>query len=77
MSFPKQSAEKFSAINFKIYQKNILKIVEKNINTVYMKMKNTEKAKEDAKNIIIDIPTHVGAKFKPKEKKKDKFSDLW
>lgn len=55
----------------------ILKIVEKNINTVYVKMKNTEKAKEDAKNTIIDIPTHVGAEFKPKEKKKDKFSDLW
>ena len=27
----------------------VLKIVEKNINTVYMKMRNTEKAKEEAK----------------------------
>lgn len=55
----------------------ILKIVEKNINTVYMKMKNTEKAKEEAKNTTIEAMTHNGAEFKPREKKKDKFSDLW
>ena len=55
----------------------ILKIVEKNINTVYVKMKNAEKAREEAKNIAIEAPTHTGAEFKPKEKKKDKFSDLW
>lgn len=55
----------------------ILKIVEKNINTVYMKMKNVEKAKEEAKNTVVDIPTHTGAEFKPKTKKTDKFSNLW
>ena len=55
----------------------ILKIVEKNINTVYMKMKNIEKAKEEAKNLTIEVPIHTGAEFKPREKKKDKFSDLW
>jgi hypothetical protein len=55
----------------------ILKIVEKNINTVYMKMKNIEKAKEEAKNMIVDAPVHTGANFKPREKKTDKFSDLW
>ena len=55
----------------------ILKIVEKNINTVYMKMKNAEKAKEEAKNTTIEAPTHTGAEFKPREKKKDKFTDLW
>ena len=55
----------------------ILKIAEKNINTVYMKMKNAEKAKEEAKNTTIEAPTHTGAKFKPREKKKDKFTDLW
>ena len=55
----------------------VLKIVEKNINNVYMRMKNAEKAKEEAKNITVNIPTHTGAEFKPKEKKKDKFSDLW
>lgn len=55
----------------------ILKIAEKNINTVYVKMKNIEKAKEEAKNTTIEAPTHIGAEFKPKEKKKDKFTDLW
>ncbi len=55
----------------------ILKIVEKNINTVYMKMKNLEKAKEEAKNSAVEMPTHTGAEFKPKEKKADKFSNLW
>ena len=55
----------------------ILKIVEKNINTVYMRMSNAQKAKEEAKNTTIEAPIHTGAEFKPKEKKKDKFTDLW
>lgn len=55
----------------------ILKIVEQNINTVYVKMKNVEKAKEEAKNMVIEAPVHEGAEFKPREKKKDKFTDLW
>lgn len=55
----------------------VLKIVEKNINTVYMKMKNLQRAKEEAKNTTIESPIHIGAEFKPKEKKTDKFSDLW
>lgn len=55
----------------------LLKIVEKNINTVYMKMKNAQRAKEEAKNITIEIPIHSGAEFKPKEKKESKFSNLW
>lgn len=55
----------------------LLKIVEKNINTVYMKMRNAEKAKEEAKNTAIEAPTHTGAEFKPRENKKDKFTDLW
>lgn len=55
----------------------VLKIVEGNINTVYMKMKNVEKAKEEAKNTTVEAPIHTGANFKPREKKKDKFSNLW
>lgn len=55
----------------------VLKIVEQNINNVYVRMKNAEKAREEAKNISVEVPTHVGAEYKPKEKKKDKFSDLW
>lgn len=55
----------------------IVKIVEKNINTVYMKMKNTQKAKEEAKSTMVEAPTHTGAEFRPRENKKDKFTDLW
>jgi hypothetical protein len=55
----------------------ILKIVEKNINDVYIRMRNIEKAKEEAKNISVEVPTHTGAEFKPKENKKNKFTDLW
>ena len=55
----------------------ILKIVEGNINDVYVRMKNLKKAKEEAKNTTIEMPVHEGAEFKPKEKNKDKFSDLW
>ena len=55
----------------------ITKIVENNINNVYMRMKNIERAKEDAKNTMVDVPTHTSAEFKPKEKKTDKFSNLW
>lgn len=54
-----------------------LAIVEKNINDIYIKIKNVEKAKEEAKNTIVEVHSHVGAEYKPKEKKKDKFSDLW
>lgn len=54
-----------------------LVIVEKNINDIYMKMKNAEKAKEEAQNTQVEIPIHTGAEFKPREKKKDKFTDLW
>lgn len=55
----------------------VLKIVERNINTVYLRMKNAQKAKEEAKNTTVEMPTHIGAEFKPKEKKENKFSNLW
>ena len=55
----------------------VTKIVENNINNVYMRMKNAEKAREEAKNTIVEVPVHNGAEFKPKENKKDKFTNLW
>lgn len=55
----------------------ILKIVEKNINTVYMKMKNVEKSQEKIEEVDTTIANYTGAKYKSKENKKDKFSDLW
>ena len=57
----------------------ILKIVEKNINTVYMKMKNLEKAKEEAKNTTVETPVHTGADYqrKTKEVNNKLLNDLW
>ena len=57
----------------------ILKIVEKSINTVYMKMKNVEKAKEEARNATVEMPTHTGAEYqrKTKEVNNKLLNDLW
>lgn len=57
----------------------ILKIVEKNINTVYLRMKNVEKIKEEAKNTTIDTVNHTGAEYqrKTKETNSKLLNDLW
>jgi hypothetical protein len=55
----------------------ILKIVEKNINTVYMKMKGRKKVNEEIETVDTTIANYVGVEYKAKESKKDKFSDLW
>ena len=57
----------------------ILKIVEKNINTVYMKMKNVEKVKEEAKSMTLDTANHTGAEYQRKttEVTNKLLDDLW
>lgn len=56
----------------------IVKIVEANLNTVYCKMKNVEKAKEKAETMDISMFEHTGAEYKPKNNVvKNKFEDLW
>lgn len=57
----------------------ILKIVEGNINNVYMRMKNIEKAKEEAKNTTVDTANHTGAEYqkKTKEVTNKLLNDLW
>ena len=57
----------------------VLKVVEKNINTVYMKMKNVEKAKEEAKNMTLDTTNYTGAEYqkKTKETTNKLLDDLW
>ena len=57
-------------------KKCLLKFSPK-VNELEKKGINIQKYQEEAKNIMVDIPVHTGAEFKPKEKKKDKFSDLW
>lgn len=55
----------------------VLKIVEGSLNTVYIKMRNAEKAKEGIENVDINISVYNGAEYKKKKNRNDKFSDLW
>lgn len=57
----------------------ILKVVEGNINNVYMRMKNVEKAKEEAKNTIMNTTNYAGAEYqrKTKEVNNELLNDLW
>ena len=57
----------------------ILKIVENNINNVYLRMLNIEKAKEEAKNATVDTANHTGAEYQKKTKEVNNklLNDLW
>lgn len=55
----------------------IMKIVEGNLNDVYMRMKGAERAKEEMlRNDTCDV-SHKAVEYKPKKKNEDKFSALW
>lgn len=57
----------------------VLKIVEKNINDVYMRMKSIEKSREEAKTTTLDVVNHIGAEYqrKTKETTNKLLDDLW
>lgn len=61
----------------------IAKIIENNINDVYIRMKNAERAREraaeEARREVSEINNynHKPAERKPKEKKKDRYADFW
>jgi hypothetical protein len=58
----------------------ILKIVERNINTVYMKTKGVKKSEEKIDDVDTTIANYTGVKYQVKQDTKnreDKFSDLW
>lgn len=57
----------------------VLKIVEKNINDVYLRMRSVEKSKEEATNISVDAVKHTGAEYqrKTKEVNNKLLNDLW
>lgn len=56
----------------------ILKIVEPNINTVYMRMKNADKAKEKTETINMNAQFYEGAEYKVTETNtSSKLNDLW
>lgn len=57
----------------------IMRIVESNLNTVYMQMKRAEKVKKEVIKEASTVDNHKAVEYKPVKKtvKKDKFSDLW
>ena len=57
----------------------IAKIVENNVNDIYMRMKSIEKAKEEAENTTIDAANYIGADYqrKTKEVSSKLLNDLW
>lgn len=56
----------------------VLKIVESNINDVYIRMRNVQKAKEEAKNADISHTVKYVNTFKKKEKKiNNRLDELW
>lgn len=57
----------------------IMRIVESNLNTVYMRMKRAEKVKKEAIKETSVVDNHKAVEYKPAKKtvKKDKFLDLW
>lgn len=56
----------------------ILKIVESNLNNVYLREKNAEKAKEKIQTMSMETATHSGAEYQAKTSKTSKrLNDLW
>lgn len=55
----------------------IMKIVEGNLNTVYLRMKNMKKSQEKMESVDTNILSYEGAEYKPRGKINGKFEDLW
>lgn len=58
----------------------VLKIIDSNLNTVYMKMKNAEKSEDKIEVVNADHVSNYTNTFKSKESisnKSNKFDDLW
>lgn len=58
----------------------ILKIVESNLNNVYVRMKNVEKAKTTTETVDVSVATHTGAKYQRKTQSSSnnkKFDEFW
>lgn len=56
----------------------IMRIVEDNLNDIYIRTKNAEKAEEKTRSIDMDVMTYEGAEYKSDRKKvSDRLKDLW
>ena len=76
-----QRALKINRFSDEMHRFNyILKIVERNINTVYMKTRNVMKSEEKIDEVDTTIANYTGVEYQTKQStknKEDKFSDLW
>lgn len=69
-------AHSFKDENHKINY--VLKIVESNINNVYVRMQNSAKAKEATENVDVSSMNYSGAEYQKKTgKTSGKLNDLW
>lgn len=57
----------------------IMRIVDDNLSTVYLRMKNAEKIKKEVEKETATVDTYNAVEYKPVKKtvKKDKFANLW
>lgn len=57
----------------------IMRIVDSNLSTVYLRMKNAEKIKKEVEKETTTVDEHKAVEYKPIKKtvKKDKFANLW
>jgi hypothetical protein len=56
----------------------IIKIVESNLNTIYIRMKTSEKNKQKTESMNMSSVTHSGANYQTKASKTSKkLDDLW
>lgn len=57
----------------------VLKIIEKNINDVYIRMKSIEKAKKESESTVLNTVTYTGAEYqkKTKEVTNKLLDELW
>lgn len=56
----------------------IMKIVEDNLNEVYVRTKNAEKAEEKTKSVDMSVTTYEGAEYQSSRKTvSDRLKDLW
>lgn len=56
----------------------IARIVEDNLNDVYLRTKNAQKAEEKTKNVDMNVMTYEGAEYQSNRKKvSDRLKDLW
>ena len=56
----------------------VLKIVEDNLNEVYVRTKNAQKAEEKTKGVDMSVTTYEGAEYQSNHKKiSNRLKDLW